>query len=135
MLSLNVQIDYALIGERIRAYRRAAHLTQAELAERSGICMQFVGCLERGQGIPSLATVLSLCVALDVEPNALLQDAARYNPDAACSLHDVPSSFQNTLTALWFQKPEPIRITPTDSDCFPPLDITLQDHPFLPDPL
>lgn len=96
---MNVRVDYHLIGCRIREHRRQAHLTQAELAERAGICQQFVGALERGIAIPSLTTILSLCHVLGLEPNALLLDAAQYDPEAPCSLHDLPSPLNHTLTS------------------------------------
>ena len=126
---MNVLIDYRLIGRRIRACRRQAHLTQAELAERTGVCQQFIGCLERGKGIPSLGTVMSLCSALEVDPNALLLDCCIDNPEAPCSLRDSSSQYANTLTALWMETAQ----SPTQSaasihpDAFPPLDIPLKD--------
>ena len=126
---MNVLIDYRLIGQRIRACRRQAHLTQAELAERTGVCQQFIGCLERGEGIPSLATVMSLCSALAIEPNALLLDCFMDDPEASCTLHGLPSIYGDTLTSLWTQAGH----FPTHSDAsihpnaFPPLDIPLED--------
>lgn len=126
---MNVLIDYRLIGRRIRACRRQAHLTQAELAERTGVCQQFIGCLERGTGIPSLGTVMSLCSALEIDPNALLLDCYIDNPEAPCSLHGSSSEYANTLTALWLKAGH----SPTKPaaaihpDAFPPLDIPLED--------
>lgn len=126
---MNVLIDYRLIGRRIRACRRQAHLTQAELAERTGVCHQFIGCLERGEGIPSLGTVMSLCSALEIDPNALLLDCYIDNPEASCSLRDLPSEYANTLTALWMEAGH----SPTQPEAsihpnaFPPLDIPLKD--------
>lgn len=126
---MNVMIDYGLIGQRIRACRRQAHLTQAELAERTGVCPQFIGCLERGTGIPSLGTVMSLCSALEIDPNALLLDCFRDDPEAPCSLRDLPSEYANTLTALWMEA----ACSPAHSDAsirpdaFPPHDIPLED--------
>ena len=126
---MNVLIDYALIGRRIRECRRRAHLTQAELAERTGVCQQFIGCLERGTGIPSLGTVMSLCSALDVEPNTLLLNCFRDDPEAACSLHDLPSKYRNTLTALWMsaERSPAHPATVIQPDAFPPVDIPLDD--------
>lgn len=126
---MNVLIDYRLIGQRIRTCRRQAHLTQAELAERTGVCQQFIGCLERGTGIPSLGTVMSLCSALEIDPNALLMDCYIDNPEAPCSLRDSSSQYANTLTALWMGT----AYSPTQSaasihpSAFPPLDIPLED--------
>lgn len=126
---MNVQVDYRLIGQRIREHRRQAHLTQAELAERSGVCTQFVGSLERGLAIPSLATVLSLCHALSIEPNALLLHAASYDPDAPCSLHASPSPAFQALTR---RPPKDIANAAPESDSFdcallPAFDITLDE--------
>ena len=45
---MNVLIDYRLIGRRIRACRRQAHLTQAELAERLHLSDKAVSKWERG---------------------------------------------------------------------------------------
>ncbi len=126
---MNVQIDYALIGRRIRDRRRQAQLTQAELAERAGVCQQYIGCLERGEGIPSLATVMSLCSALAIEPNILLLDCFRHDPDAPCSLRDLPSEYANTLTALWAEagrSPEQSAAL-IQPDAFPLIDIPLEN--------
>ena len=122
-----VQMDYALIGRRIREYRRQAPLTQAELAELSGVCQQYIGCLERGKGIPSLATVMSLCHALHLEPNALLLHCAQYDPNAPCTLHDVPGIFTNTLTAQWMETEQADFPAELDPSLFPLFDITLED--------
>ena len=126
---MNVQIDYLLIGRRIRDYRRQAHLTQAELAERSGVCTQYIGSLERGQGIPSLGTVMSLCSALGIEPNALLLGTARDDPGAPSSLHNPPSIYGHTLTALLLEtgvSDARLAALP-DPAAFPSFDITLED--------
>ena len=126
---MNVQIDYALIGQRIRDHRRQAQLTQAELAERAGVCQQYIGCLERGEGIPSLATVMSLCSALAIEPNILLLDCFRHDPEAPCSLHDLPSEYVNTLTSLWMEVgPSPAQSAALiHPDAFPSIEIPMEN--------
>lgn len=124
---MNVQIDYALIGRRIRVHRRQAQLTQAELAERAGVCQQYIGCLELGKAIPSLATVLSLCSALAVDPNTLLLDCARVDPEAPCTLRDIPPIYSDTLASLWMQHEGPLFCAAFDPAAFPAVDITLDD--------
>lgn len=124
---MNVQIDYALIGRRIRDQRRQAQLTQAELAERAGVCQQYIGCLELGKGIPSLATVMSLCSALAVDPNSLLQGCAKEDPEAPCTLRDIPPVYSDTLASLWLQQEGPQSGAAFDPAAFPPIDITLDD--------
>lgn len=123
---MNAQVNYVLIGERIREYRTQAGLTQAELAERAGVCQQFVGALERGKAIPSMATVLSLCLALEVDPNALLMNAARVDPEAACTLRDAPSPLTHTLTGQMLdQMPASLRAKRLTDATFPLYDIIL----------
>lgn len=65
-------IDYVAVGRRIRAMRRGAGLTQAELAERVGISASFLGHVERGTRVLSVETLVALCQALGVTPNELL---------------------------------------------------------------
>ncbi len=56
-------------GARLRALRRAAELTQEELAERAGISVQAVSALERGiNTAPQRHTVALLAGALDLDP-------------------------------------------------------------------
>ncbi len=56
-------------GARLRALRRAAELTQEELAERAGVSVQAVSALERGiNTAPQRHTVALLAGALDLDP-------------------------------------------------------------------
>lgn len=65
-------MDYAALGQRIRTYRRALHMTQEELAEKAGLSASFLGHIERGSRVASLDTLVQLCHALHVTPNELL---------------------------------------------------------------
>lgn len=65
-------------GARVRQLRQARGLTQQELAERTwdplsgtGRHDKWVGAVERGEGNPTLDTILSLADALEVEPAEL----------------------------------------------------------------
>lgn len=59
-------------GERVRALRQEAFLTQAELAERAGIRPERLSRLENGsQTTMFRTTVRALAAALGVEPAAL----------------------------------------------------------------
>lgn len=60
------------IGARIRAARRDAGLTQAELAERSGLNRSFLGAMERGVRNSSLETLFEVAKALKVEAQSLV---------------------------------------------------------------
>jgi len=70
---------YAVFGAPLKRFRRAAGITQEELAERAGYSAVYVSMLERGQRLPHPSTVESLADALDVSTHdrALLRNAAR----------------------------------------------------------
>ena len=68
-------MDYQALGRRVRQQRVMANLTQEELAEKSGISCSFVGHIERGEKKFSIGTLVSLCNALGISPNTLLQDS------------------------------------------------------------
>lgn len=65
-------VDYKDFGTRVRAARRRLGMTQEELAEKVGISSSFLGHIERGTRIASLETLVLLCNALHVTPQALL---------------------------------------------------------------
>ena len=67
-------MDYIILGQRIRRHRLQKKLTQEQLAEQVGVSPAFLGHVERGSRIPSLETLMKLCRALAVTPNALLGD-------------------------------------------------------------
>ena len=69
-------MDYVILGQRIRHYRRKLGLTQEFLAEQADISPSFMGHIERGSRISSLDTLMKLCTALKVTPNDLLKDDA-----------------------------------------------------------
>ncbi len=64
--------DFApLFGRRLRHVRRLCGLTQASLAERSGISLEHCNKIERGAAAPSLAVIHAFSRALGVEPATL----------------------------------------------------------------
>lgn len=71
----------ALFGHRLRHLRRLSGLTQAALAQRSGVSLEHLNKIERGAASPSLAVVAALARTLAVEPATLflfpLEDAAK----------------------------------------------------------
>ena len=60
------------IGLRMRQYRRNARLTQAELAEKTGIHVNTIARLERGEHTPSHPTLKKLAEALGVSISDIL---------------------------------------------------------------
>ncbi|MBR4040627.1 MAG: helix-turn-helix transcriptional regulator [Clostridia bacterium] len=125
-----VLVDFSIIGKHVRAYRRERHMTQEILAERTGISKQFLSSLERGKGIPSVQTLMSLCNALELTPNDLLLYSSRYDPDAPCTLRDDHSVFTITLDEKLFPQQEFVYYISLDD--LPSFDAILPDTEFDP---
>ena len=68
-------MDYAKLGVRVRQQRVLNRLTQAQLAEKTGVSSSFIGHIERGEKKASVETVVALCNAMDISPSVLLQDS------------------------------------------------------------
>lgn len=83
------------IGKRIRDARKAAGLTQEELAERMGTSSVAVAQWETGRRNPKMGTVSKLAAALGV-------DVAELVPE---------------LKTLLKEKPEPPKMEPIFEDC------------------
>jgi transcriptional regulator with XRE-family HTH domain len=59
------------VGQRLKALRIEAALTQAELAEKAGVAVNTVAGLERDEREPHMTTVRKLAAALGVPPREL----------------------------------------------------------------
>ena len=68
-------IDYVAIGKRIRAIRTAKGLTQAALAEASGVEPSNISHIERTATKLSLPTLVSIANALDATLDELVYDS------------------------------------------------------------
>lgn len=67
------QIDGPTLGARLRTLRLAAGLTQAQLAERTGIHRPNIARVEAGRHTPSLETIARLAAAIGVHATRVLQ--------------------------------------------------------------
>lgn len=67
-------IDYTAMGGRIRNARLDAGLSQSELAEQCNLSVSFLGHIERGSRKMSLETLVTVCEALNLSADYLLQD-------------------------------------------------------------
>ncbi|WP_243336999.1 helix-turn-helix domain-containing protein [Anaeromyxobacter soli] len=65
------------LGRRVAERRKAAGLTQAQLAERLGVTTETVSRLERGAVVPSLARLEAFASALGVDLSDLFRVADR----------------------------------------------------------
>lgn len=69
-------IDPKTMGKAIRKERKRQLLTIEKLAEMAGITENFLGKIERGEGVPSLQTIDSIACALHVSIDFLKDDTA-----------------------------------------------------------
>ncbi len=65
-------LDYDGIGMRIRKARKEKGLSQGMLAKECGICLSFMGHIERGTRCMSLETFANICKILDMDADELL---------------------------------------------------------------
>lgn len=65
-------IDYALVGRRIAEHRKQQKMTQEKLAEKAEISSNYLSHIETSRSIPSLETVVAICDALQITPDAIL---------------------------------------------------------------
>jgi transcriptional regulator with XRE-family HTH domain len=63
------------LGQEIRERRQKLAISQEALAHQSGLHRNVIGRLERGTYNPSLLTLLSIAVELDVSLSELVRDA------------------------------------------------------------
>lgn len=66
------ELDYASIGMRIRKARKEKGMSQDELAKECGICLSFMGHIERGTRHMSLETFANICIILESDAGELL---------------------------------------------------------------
>jgi XRE family transcriptional regulator, regulator of sulfur utilization len=71
-MSGNVCVRFGAV---VRQLRESHRLSQEQLAERADLNRSYLGEIERGIAMPSLATLIKLSHALEVAPSSLL---ARY---------------------------------------------------------
>lgn len=69
-------IDMKIIGANIRKERKRQLLTIEQLAEKADITDNFLGKIERGEGMPSLPTIDSIACALNVSIDELKGDSS-----------------------------------------------------------
>lgn len=67
-------MDYYAIGEKIRKYRKAYHLSQEQLAEKIGISVTHMSHIETGNTKLSLSVLLDIADALDLQTDDLLRE-------------------------------------------------------------
>lgn len=68
------------LGERLKQARKAAGLTQRQLAEKIGVSNTSVSNWEKGISSPDPDTIQHLCWALNVDPNFFFHGGPQFTP-------------------------------------------------------
>ena len=72
---MDSDLNYALIGTRLRAIRQKRGYTQEYVAEHAGISAQHCSGIECGNAKVSLPALVRLCNVLDATPDDILVDS------------------------------------------------------------
>lgn len=91
------------IGNRLLAIRKKVGLTQAEVAELSGISDRTYAEIERGNANMRVASLVSICAALHITPNDILIDPNQYQPeqlDLLNAINALPQREKETALSL-----------------------------------
>lgn len=67
-------INYTMIGKKIKIYRRKAHMSQSELAERIDVSNSYISQLERGTSKASIERLDSIAAVLNVRLTDFFDD-------------------------------------------------------------
>ena len=65
---------FQVLGQRIRAARKAKRMSQEDLALEADIAMNYVGGIERGERNPSLRVLCSIAKILECDVGSLCHD-------------------------------------------------------------
>ena len=84
------ELDYAGMGMRIRKARKEKGMSQDKLAKECGICLSFMGHIERGSRIMSMETFANICTALDSGADELLWGVAGAESKAVLDMWNLP---------------------------------------------
>lgn len=68
------ELDFAIIGQRIKEVRSSKKLTQEYLAEKTGVNVSHISNIETNKVKVSLTLLVGICNALDVTMDYLLQN-------------------------------------------------------------
>ena len=67
-----MEVDYVLLGERIKFWRQYRNFTQEKLAEKVELTPGFISLIETGKKRASLETLIRVCKELEITLNDLL---------------------------------------------------------------
>ena len=84
-----MNIDFDMLGTRIKKRRRELDLKQNELADMLGISNNYLSNIENGHSIPSLEVFSDICVKLKITPDMLLLGVIR--------IDNIPENIKDNL--------------------------------------
>ena len=96
---MEMELNYELIGVRLRAARLKKGYTQEYVAEQAGISAQHCSGIECGNAKVSLPALVRLCNALETTPDHILMDSVN---------HTVPQLIENVAAVFADCSPEEI---------------------------
>lgn len=92
---MGIELNYQLIGKRLRVIRQKRGYTQELVSERAEISPQHYSGIECGSAKVSLPALVRLCNALDATPDEILMDSVtRVTP---LLLNEVAEVFSDCL--------------------------------------
>jgi len=107
---MEIELNYALIGVRLRALRLKRGYTQEYVAECAGISAQHCSGIECGSAKVSLPALIRLCNALDATPDEILMDSVRHvTPQLTANIATVFSDCSSDETFLMLSQAENLK--------------------------
>lgn len=75
-----MEVNFRLIGRRVREIRKSGKFSQMDLAERTGLSVSYVSMVENGRRKVSLDALIRIANILGVTVDELLNGNQLYNP-------------------------------------------------------
>lgn len=84
------------IGQNLRTLRRQCGMTQAQIAEKTGVSTDHISHVEIGSGTISLPLLVEICKLLEVTPNDIL--TGEYLPEHDEDTFQEDNSYDNEIS-------------------------------------
>ena len=99
------ELDFSLIGQRIREVRCDKHLTQEYLANATGVNVSHISNIETNKVKVSLTLLVQICNALDVTIDYLLENeyhapTSAFEKELLNTVKDMPNEKRETLLRI-----------------------------------
>ena len=85
------------LAQNIKKYRKIAHLTQEQLAERVETSTNYIGTIETGRKFPSPQMLERIAEALHIESPQLFQADIDFNVQDQINLEDLKKSLMKNI--------------------------------------